>query len=163
MISKNMISQTAKDLYFYVHDIPGWLPMLERFTGDTAEDLHAFADYIAELERDYEKQKSQLEDDLFDWVKDVALENPELIPKPKTTEGEVTQQMIERAREFPIDQLIESKRFWAKCPFHADTKPSLYLKKNFFHCFVCEENGDTIKLTQHIYNVDFKTAVKMLQ
>lgn len=158
-----MISKTAKDLYFHVHDISGWLPMLERFTGDNGDDLHNFADYTEELERDYKNNQKQLEDDLFEWCKTIVKEEPALIPKPKTTEGEVTQHMIERAREFPIDQLIENKRFWAKCPFHADTKPSLYLKNNFYHCFVCEANGDTIKLAQHIYNVDFKTAVKMLQ
>lgn len=158
-----MISQTAQNLYFLVYDIPGWLPKLARYTGESEEDLHAFSDYISELERDHEKSRPQLEYELFEWCKTIVEEEPSLVPKPKTTEGEVTPQMIERAREFPIEQLIESRRMWAKCPFHADNRPSLYLKKNFYHCFVCEANGDTISLTQHLYNVDFKTAVKMLQ
>jgi hypothetical protein len=34
------------------------------------------------------------------------------------------------------------------CPFHNDSKPSLYLndEKNIFHCFGCGEKGDIISL-----------------
>lgn len=158
-----MISQTAKDLYFHAHDIPGWLPMLARFTGDREEDLHDFADRIDAIERNYYATYREMEDELFDLCLEATADNPDLLPKKIVSEGSVSEIEIQRAREFPITELIENKRMWAVCPFHSDREPSLYLKKNFYHCFACGVSGDTIKLTQHVYNVDFKTAVKMLQ
>lgn len=81
--------------------------------------------------------------------------------KPKYLEG-ITDDMIQQAREFPIDQLIEVKNNWAICPFHNDKNPSAYCKNNYLYCFSCKEQADTIKLYQHLYNCDFKTAVKNL-
>lgn len=159
-----MLSQTAKDLYFVINTIPSWLPMIEKFTGDSEDDLHEFADYMQRIETDYKKEHSyQVRQSLFDFKQELLAEYPELQPRYKSNEDVVTNEMIQRARDFPITELIDNKRLWALCPFHPDRKPSLFLKNNFYHCFVCEAHGDTISLVQHIYNVDFKTAVKVLQ
>ena len=158
-----MISRQAKDLYFLISSIPRWVLILSKYTGDKIEDIEQFADYIEGIERQYKNNRPLIEQEMFDWVKSIVQEDPSLIPKPKSFDGEVTQDMIECARNFPITDLIANRRMWAVCPFHSDRNPSLFLKNNFYHCFVCGANGDTIKLTQHIYNVDFKTAVKMLQ
>lgn len=80
----------------------------------------------------------------------------------KGTETKVTPDMIARARAFPITDLIESKRDTAICPFHNEKTPSLYLKNNFYHCFGCGANGDTIDLVMHTKSFTFRQAVEYL-
>jgi hypothetical protein len=45
---------------------------------------------------------------------------------------------------------IEVRRGMARCPFHPDDRPSLSVTvkdgRGLFHCFGCEEGGDTITL-----------------
>lgn len=81
---------------------------------------------------------------------------------PKFEEG-ITEAMIDNARNFPINQLIEIKNNWALCPFHNDKNPSAYCKNNYLHCFSCGETADTIKLYQHLFNCKFPEAIKALQ
>jgi len=152
-----MISAIGRELYFYLHDVPRFIIHLAACTGDTEEDIHAYADYVDGIESDY---KRHYKPDVFGFRRELLDTFPELQP-PKSKDG-ITEDMIRKAREFPITELIDHKRMWAVCPFHADTNPSLFLKKNFFHCFVCEESGDTIKLVMHQYNCDFRAAVKVL-
>jgi hypothetical protein len=83
------------------------------------------------------------------------------------------QEKLEKARQYPITELAESeldfrqssKNLTALCPFHNEKNPSFYIypETNTFHCFGCQEHGDVIKLTQHLYGLDFKEAVRMLQ
>jgi len=153
-----MISEQARQLYFVINDISGWLSLLAKFTGDSEDDLHVYADYIENIESDYNRNHKP---NMFEFCRELVAEHEELRPKSEF-KLEVTDEMIQRAKEFPITELIEHKRMWALCPFHPDTKPSLFLKNNFYHCFVCEANGDTIDLVKQIYSVDFKTAVKVL-
>lgn len=80
----------------------------------------------------------------------------------KGTQTTLTTEMIARAREFPITDLIENKRDTAICPFHSEKTPSLYLKNNFYHCFGCGANGDTIDLVMHTKGFTFKQAVEYL-
>jgi CHC2 zinc finger len=75
----------------------------------------------------------------------------------------ITKDQIEKAREYPIGNLIESKRNMTKCPFHTDKTASMYLKNNFFHCFGCGANGDTIDLLMRRDGLSFKEAVIKLQ
>lgn len=84
--------------------------------------------------------------------------------------GGVTDEMIQRAREYPIKELFieltgdTPHRGMAQCPFHDDSSPSLSLRfKNRYHCFGCDEKGDTISLYMKINNVSFLDAVKALQ
>lgn len=76
--------------------------------------------------------------------------------------GDITDLMIERARAYPIDNLVEVKRGKALCPFHDDHKPSLSVKNNLFHCFVCEVSGDTIRFIMQVNDLNFIEAVKYL-
>jgi hypothetical protein len=51
------------------------------------------------------------------------------------------------------------------CPFHDDTKPSLYLYQNddpHFHCFTCHAHGDTVELVKRSQQVDFAGALSWL-
>jgi predicted DNA-binding protein YlxM (UPF0122 family) len=74
----------------------------------------------------------------------------------------ITPDMIERAREYPISNLIEVKRNKALCPFHNDHNPSLGIKNNRYHCFACGEKGDPIDFVIKRDGVSFQEAVKWL-
>lgn len=80
---------------------------------------------------------------------------------------------IEKAKQFPIEELARSKleliqvgRNWkGLCPFHNEKTPSFYLfsDSNRYKCFGCNNGGSIIDLTMALYECDFKTAVMMLQ
>lgn len=54
--------------------------------------------------------------------------------------------------------------YQALCPFHADSKPSLYVNevKGFFHCFGCGTGGNALHFLMKIRGMDFPEAVRFL-
>jgi len=91
---------------------------------------------------------------------------PRLLQEVKILKGtseRVTPQMIERARAYPIENLIELKRNVALCPFHNERSPSFSVKNNKYKCFGCDASGDSISLAMHLKNMTFKQAVEYLQ
>ena len=82
---------------------------------------------------------------------------------PEFKEGQITQEDIERAREYPFEELIKaSKGMFAICPFHPEKKPSFYIRKNFGYCFGCAWHGDTISFIMDTEAIGFVEAVKKL-
>lgn len=78
--------------------------------------------------------------------------------------GKITEQMIQQARDYPFENLVEvNKNNFALCPFHDDHTPSLYTKGNYGYCFgACGWSGDTIKFVMKRDNISFVEAVKKL-
>lgn len=80
---------------------------------------------------------------------------------------------LEKAREYPILSIAERElklrkngnNYLALCPFHNEKSPSFYIytSGNNYHCFGCGAHGDVISLTQQIYGLEFKEAIKLLQ
>ncbi|MBE0427884.1 MAG: hypothetical protein IBX72_14720 [Nitrospirae bacterium] len=70
--------------------------------------------------------------------------------------------MIEQAREYPIENLINVRRNMAVCPFHNDKQPSLSIKHNRFYCFGCHAKGDVIEFLMRRDGLSFKEAVNFL-
>ena len=77
--------------------------------------------------------------------------------------GEITGEMIRRAREFPFGELIELKRNMACCPFHGETKPSFSVKNNQGHCFGCGWKGNPVDFIMKRDSLTFPEAIKRLQ
>lgn len=76
----------------------------------------------------------------------------------------ITPEMIERARAYPLDQLVEiNRQKFATCFAHKDSKPSAYCKGNFIHCFVCNKSWDTIAVCMERDGMSFREAVLKLQ
>lgn len=47
----------------------------------------------------------------------------------------------------------------AKCPFHTDSSPSLYIYPNNYHCFACKAHGNVIDFEMHQKNLTFREAI----
>jgi len=79
--------------------------------------------------------------------------------------GKLTQQEIDRAKEYPFENLIELHKGKALCPFHEEKTPSFSInkKENYGHCFGCGKGVDTIQFVMETRNMDFVQAVKFLQ
>jgi len=79
--------------------------------------------------------------------------------------GRITDNDIECAKNYPFNQLIETKRGFAKCPFHQEKTASFYInkKKNYGKCFGCLWVGDTIAFVMQTEGIDFIKAVKRLK
>lgn len=82
--------------------------------------------------------------------------------KPEFQDNSIDQQMIDEAREYPIGELVEVNKGFAKCVWHEDKNPSMYCKNNYAHCFSCGHTGDVIDIYMTLYNCNFKEAVQRL-
>lgn len=56
------------------------------------------------------------------------------------------------------------RNFAACCPFHADSRPSMYLytETNSFYCFGCQAGGDVVALWARMQNMGMGEAAKDL-
>ena len=80
-------------------------------------------------------------------------------------EETITPEMIETAKNYPIENLIEvNSRLFSFCPFHDDKRnPNLYCKNNYYYCFSCGAHGSVIDLVMKRDKLTFKQAVLRLQ
>ena len=78
----------------------------------------------------------------------------------------LTEDQIQQARDFPVEDLIDTKRvnrMWC-CPFHEEKSPSFHIyKENSWHCFGCQAHGNNaIDFVIKKNNLGFMEAVKFL-
>ena len=71
-------------------------------------------------------------------------------------------EQIERARNYPLKDLIGTTKNIAKCPFHDDRTASLNIKNNYYHCHACQITGDTIDFLMRRDGLTFQEAVLKL-
>ncbi len=83
--------------------------------------------------------------------------------QPKSNHETVTPEMIERAREYPIANLVDVKRGMARCIAHEDKTPSMDCRNNFAHCYACGFHADVIGVYRKLHGVGFREAVEALQ
>ena len=84
-----------------------------------------------------------------------------LSDRPEKT-AKLTAASMERAREYPIEEIIPVRRGMARCPFHPDRRPSMSVKNNRYKCFSCGARGDAIDLAMQMDGLQFREAVKRL-
>lgn len=48
----------------------------------------------------------------------------------------------------------------ALCPFHGDSKPSMHIYPDGYHCFACGAHGDALDLIQHVKQMTVKEAAE---
>lgn len=114
----------------------------------------------------HDRQQKALEKNIRFWKEQLAfLGRIGRKPLPeKDNKIVITSGMIEKAKSYPIEQLVEvNKQGFTRCFAHKDSKPSAYCKKNFIHCFVCQKSWDTIQVLIERDNYTFREAVLKLQ
>jgi hypothetical protein len=76
--------------------------------------------------------------------------------------GEITNDDIARAKDYPIEELFDGKTKAIKCPFHPDKNPSASIKNNRFRCWACGAKHDSISAYMALNNKTFVDTVKEL-
>lgn len=97
----------------------------------------------------------------------VRYRNAKLQP---ATHGKITDSMIDRARQSPIEQMYVGKlrksggKLWGLCPFHNDKKHPAFIidKNNKYHCFTCHAHGDAIDFYMKTTGSTFRKAITTL-
>ncbi len=81
----------------------------------------------------------------------------------------LTEWEIVRAREFPLDRLLQETGSEIRrdnkilCPFHSDSNPSMWVKNGWGYCYSCGESCDSIKWLTKVRGMSFVDAVRRLQ
>lgn len=97
-------------------------------------------------------------DDLIQLQKDLYWLN-------KPVKHELTDEMKERAKAYPVEQLIEFDRHGkAYCLWHEDKRPSMAKsnKKNGVRCFVCNKGWDSVDIVMKQDGKNYFDAVRYL-
>lgn len=82
--------------------------------------------------------------------------------------GHITVADIERAKEYPIQEMYagkltkHNKTYIGLCPFHNEKTPSFHIKNNRFKCYGCDAFGDSVDFYMRTHGVSFIQAVKKL-
>lgn len=92
------------------------------------------------------------------------------IGNPRRIGTMVTDEQIEAAREYPIEELFATlvgtkvKRGMTNCPLHADDDTASFSMRRYnrFRCFGCDERGSTIDLYMKITGAKFGEAVRAI-
>ena len=115
----------------------------------TKEDIHAAVN------------KHRIAEGIAQYVKTLNMITRRNTP---TTSGRVTDAMIEEARDYPLENLLEFKRGVVRCLWHDDTNASLSWdkKRNRVHCFACGKDANAIDIIMAQDGCGFIQAVKKL-
>ncbi len=114
-------------------------------------------DLISRLHEGYEKEIKK-----YTWEL-TYLDNLRGTKEGVARGNAVTALDVERARGYPIGNLLKIQGGQAMCPFHDDHKPSLKIyRDNHAYCFACGQRADSIDVYMQLSGADFKTAVRYL-
>jgi len=136
----------------------------KKLASEISKDLNAVYAIKDEVSRDFWEQVVEvLKGEKLNELKKETERLRFLLFPPKESGARITENQIRRAKEYPLNRLIETRRNMARCPFHhPDNRPSFSIKNNFGHCFACGWSGDTIKFLMDTRALNFKQAVEML-
>jgi len=89
-------------------------------------------------------------------------------PMPKKETNGITDEMIERAKDSPMEELLEQYGYQVKlhrtrCPVHGGKNPTSFSVKDNRGVCHCGWRGDTIALLMELEKCSFVEAVKRLQ
>ena len=90
-------------------------------------------------------------------------------PSVKGKQNKITDSDIERAKEYPLENLYNEilkkagSRLLGLCQFHEEKTPSFFIfPDNHYHCYGCGEHGDPITFAMKTKNLSFPEAVRYL-
>jgi hypothetical protein len=99
-----------------------------------------------------------------------AIENQDqrLLSILRPSKSAISETHINIAREIEIEQILNSENISHKnhrsaCPLcDSDNPTSLSFKNNLFHCFKCNEKGDSITFIQKLKQITFPQSIQYL-
>jgi hypothetical protein len=168
-----------------------WLLLTDHFGRHmkVKNDLHTFAGICNEIDTtwdeiifqqmwiDYYINECDLQNILYTkyeidrlkaWLSKLELKLKYKLAFLKGELNGMEQAMIDRARDYPMEQILENygckvRHNRCACPVHKGGNPTSFsIKDNRGYCH-CGFKGDSIALYQALHGVNFKTAVKELQ
>ena len=115
---------------------------------------------LRELGKETEARK-----EIYSYLKKTLHEDAVKFAPLQTGIGKINDAMISKAKDVPIDTLLDMRHDKCECIFgtHENAKMSYHRKGNFVKCFACDEWSDSIGVYKKINNCDFKTAVIEMQ
>lgn len=109
-------------------------------------------------------EEGEINDVPYNSIDGILEEMNRLTSKPVFTKDTITDDMVARAKSYPIEQLIcfTHGKGYAWC--HEDKHPSLvwWKEKNQARCFPCDKTFDSIAVVMEMNGIDFKEAVRYL-
>ena len=143
------------------------IPWLKRkMTTCIEEGLEYTAKYDHFLTEDVPELRLLYGEYLKDKIKEIIKIQSRIIGmKTQGRPGQITDEMIQIAKDKPFEEVYEFKRGMCLCPFHADKTPSMTIwkAKNRVQCFSCHKSWDTIAFVQDLEGISFAEAVRKLQ
>lgn len=130
-----------------------------RISGSKIIDLPEGKDITEYLQNHSKEQFEELITKARKEMKPLPVFNARVVKKPKKTEGTE----IERANQYPIENLVKFVRGKAPCIWHKEKTPSMHLyPDNHVYCFGCSKGGDAIAVYMTLKEAGFEEAVKSL-
>lgn len=128
------------------------------------ENCQAWADYV---NRNPESLSTLV---ALEWLEDDARALVEIqdaianLEKIKDATNGITPEMISRARDYPVDSLVDFKRGKTAAWCHEDRNPSMYhgTRTNTAVCPVCDKKFDSIGILMERDGLSFIDAVNNL-
>lgn len=118
------------------------------------------------VEKDKNARKGELRSTLFHdaWIEWWDSEQIYSEPVKKPKESKVGDDAVTRAKNVPIENLIEVNReHKALCLWHNEKHPSLHVyDDNHAFCFVCSKRADAIDIVREKHSLGFTEAVEYL-
>lgn len=136
--------------------------------GDLRNLMQSAKHYVSyeAVEKDKNSRKGELRSTLFhdawmEWWDSEHIQS-EVVSKPK--ESKVGDDAVARAKNVPIENLIEVNReHKALCLWHNEKHPSLHVyEDNHAFCFVCSKRADAIDIVREKHSLGFTEAVDYL-
>jgi hypothetical protein len=122
---------------------------------------------IREIKQHYDTANNAIKaffvhNQIMDGYKEIEYLERRLVPRQES--DELTKEMISRARDYPIEQLIQFTHGKAMAFCHEDKTPSLskHPSKNYCRCFVCNKTFGPIDVLMEQHGMNFPEAVKAL-
>ena len=126
--------------------------------------------YLLGMAKEWQEYMAQLTNKVPEMALEAVKQQIEMIHRyesdPLPKEGEITADMMETARAYPIEKLIEFDRAGKAVAWcHDDKAPSLfwYKKANRATCFPCGRSFNPVDVLIERDNFSFRDAVLNLQ
>ncbi len=135
---------------------------MKEFEKEYSEMANGFLPQIQELGRKYEKSRHlEILKDMYVVKYEEVRRSIKYFSKGKDISGD----RITRAKAVPITNYINfNVRNLAKCVWHNDKNPSLYLyeEQSRVKCFSCGKLGDVIDVVMQIKGINMPEAIKII-